>query len=264
VRIFATLKHIAMHPFLIGLWLAVGPSFSCAHVTSQVNKLICGSAALSALDRELADVFSNMQGQPLDQKKLQAEERAWLAAMLKDCADEACIETRYKARIAELRAESLKAASPAAYAETRPFPAPAATMALARAQLGKPCSYQPNVAGAVIPGFPKTARFLDVILAAGTVTVREKAGTRLAFLISSEGCHILDVVALPASAAGDRFLQCFVADPALSGFGVRNASTHGLDGFWAVDAETQKIERVAMGVLGIEKVVRCQQPERGE
>ncbi len=30
-----------------------GPSFSCAHVTSQVNKLICGTPELSRLDRQL-------------------------------------------------------------------------------------------------------------------------------------------------------------------------------------------------------------------
>lgn len=272
VKIFGTLKHIAMQPFLIGLWLAAqtagaGPSFSCAHVTSQVNKLICGSAELSALDRELANVFSNMQGQPLDQKKLQAEEHAWLAGMLRDCKDEGCIAAHYQARLAELRDQSLKAASPAVYEETRPFPAPAATLAQARALVGQGCSYQPDVVGAVIPGFTRAARFLDVILAAGTTTVREKDGVRFAFLISAgpgHSCQIRDVVTLPDSAVGDRFLQCSVADPALNGFGVRNARTHGLDGFWAVNAETQKIERVAMGVLGIEKLVRCQQPEHGE
>jgi hypothetical protein len=237
-------------------------------VTSQVNKLICGSNALSALDRELANVFNNMRGQPLDQKKLRSEEDAWLRALQRDCQDVACIESRYQARLAELRDESLQVASPAVYAETRPFPAPAKLLAQAQALVGTPCSYPKNVAGPVIPGFAPVARFLPVILAGGVTVVREKEGTRFAFLVFSapggSSCEIRDVVALPASAVGDRFLQCSVEDPALSGFGVRNLTTHGLDGFWSVDAESHKIARVAMGVLGIEKAVKCRQPETGE
>jgi uncharacterized protein YecT (DUF1311 family) len=244
-----------------------GPSFSCAHVTSQVNKIICASPALSALDRDLANVFTNMQGQPIDHKKLQSDEQAWLASLLHDCKDESCIETRYKARLAELRNQSLHTASPATYDETRPFPASPELLKQAQSLIGKSCSYQPNVAGAVIPGFTKAQRFLDVIFAAGVATVREKQGTRFAFLIASSpdnACHILDVVTLPATAVGDRFLQCSNFDPALNGFGVRNAKTHALDGFWAINPETHKIDRVPVGVLGIEKSIRCQQPENGE
>ncbi len=272
-EIFGTLKHIAMRILLVSSFIAMlsaqtpvaGPSFSCAHVTSQVNKLICASASLSALDRELATVFGNMQGQPLDQKKLQADEHAWLSALLRDCKDETCIEARYKGRLAELRDQSLKAASPAVYEETRPFPAPAAALAQAQALVGKACSYQPALVGAVIPGFSPAARFLDIISAAGTATVREKDGARFVFLIApGPSCQILDVVTLPASAVGDRFLQCSVPDPALNGFGVRDAKTHTLDGFWAINPQTQKLDRVAMAVLGIEKSIRCQQPEHGE
>lgn len=245
-----------------------GPSFSCAHVTSKVNHLICTSAVLSALDRELANVFQNMRGQPLDQKKLRSDEDAWLAALHHDCQDAACIQQRYEARLAQLRVQSLQAASPAAYAETRPFAVPAALLAEAQALVGTPCSYQKNVVGPVIPGFATAARFLPVILAGGVTVVRQKDGRRFAFLTfsapGSGSCEIRDVAALPASAVGDRFLQCSVADPALSGFGVRNGTTHALDGFWSVDPDTHKMERVAMGVLGIEKAVKCRQPESGE
>jgi uncharacterized protein YecT (DUF1311 family) len=267
MRLFWAVSFIAL-PFVSVLAADTGPSFSCAHVTSQVNKLICGSSALSALDRDLALVFGNMQGQPIDQQQLKADQKAWLAALLRDCQDEACIKGRYETRIAALREQSLRAASPAAYEETRPFPTPAPLLAQARALVGTACSYQPGVAGPVIPGFPKAARFQPVILAGGTTVVREKDGARFAFLVFSppgaNGCQIRDVVALPASAVGDRFLQCSATDPAVTGFGVRNAQTHGLDGFWSVDANTHKIERVAMSVLGIEKSVKCRQPETGE
>lgn len=245
-----------------------GPSFSCAHVTSQVNKLICASSSLSALDRELAVVFNNMRGQPLDQRKLRADEDAWLASLQRDCHDAACIQHKYEQRLAELRDQSLRVASPATYEETRPFPAPAAVLAEARALVSQACSYRPEIAGPIIPGFAPAARFHPVILAGGVTVVREKDGVRFAFLTftppGTSHCEIRDAVALPASTLGDRFLQCSVEDPRLYGFGVRNAKTHGLDAFWSVDSETHKIERVAMGVLGIEKAVRCQQPETGE
>jgi uncharacterized protein YecT (DUF1311 family) len=245
-----------------------GPSFSCAHVTSQVNKLICGSSTLSALDRQLAVVFNNMRGQPLDQKKLRSDEDAWLASLQRECSDEACIQGKYEERLAELRDQSLGVASPAEYAETRPFSAPAGLMAQARALVGKTCSYQPDIVGPVIPGFETVPHFLPVTLAGGVTVVREKDGARLAFLISSAGggssCEIRDVVALPAGTASGRFLQCSVNDPVLAGFGVRNAKTHSLDAFWSVNPETRKIDRVAMGVLGIEKSIKCQQPETGE
>jgi uncharacterized protein YecT (DUF1311 family) len=241
-----------------------GPSFSCAHVTSEVNKLICASPTLSALDRELANVFTNMQGQPIDQKKLQQEEKLWLSNLLRDCQDPACIQARYQARIAELKEQSLKAASPVAYEETRPFPAPPALWAQAQALVGKSCEYQKDVVGPIIPGFRKVPRFLPVTLASGVTVVRESGTTRFAFLVESSPCQVRDVVTLPASAVGDRFLQCSVSDPALTGFGIRNPQTHGLDAFWSVDPATHKIERVPMGVLGIEKSVKCQQPETAE
>jgi hypothetical protein len=265
MRLLAKLLFAAV---ALGQTQDTGPSFSCAHVTSQVNKLICGSNALSSLDRELANVFNNMRGQPLDQKKLRLDENAWLAGLQRDCQDVACIQNSYQARLAALREQSLQAASPAAYAETRPFFAPAGLLSQARALVGTPCSYEHNVAGPIIPGFAPAARFLPVILAGGVTVVREKDGARFAFLTFSpaggSSCEIRDVVALPATAVGDRFLQCSVIDPALNGFGVRNLRTHQLDGFWSIDAESRKIARVAMGVLGIEKAVKCQQPESGE
>jgi hypothetical protein len=230
--------------------------------------MICDSSELSALDRELANVFNNMRGQPIDQKKLRADEDAWLKNLLHDCTDQACVKSRYVARLSELRDQSLRAASPAAYEETRPFPAPPALMAEAQALVGKACSYRPNVAGPVIPGFQIAPGFLPVISTIGVTVVREKDGTRFAFLVVStpgaSDCKINDVVALPASATGSTFLQCSVEDPALNGFGVRNVKTHQLYGFWSLDADTRKFERVAMGVLGIEKAVRCQQPETAE
>jgi hypothetical protein len=209
-----------------------------------------------------------MRGQPLDQKKLRSDEDAWLTSVQRDCKDAACVQRKYEERLAELRDQSLRVASPAAYEETRPFPAPAALMAEARALVGAACSYRQNVVGPVIPGFDPAPRFLPVILAGGVAIVREKEGARFAFLTFSppggKDCEIRDAASLPASASAGTFLECSSADPPLTGFGVRNVKTHGLDAFWSINAETRRIERVPMGVLGIDKAVRCRQPESGE
>jgi hypothetical protein len=244
-----------------------GPSFSCVHVTSKVNKLICSSPKLSALDRQLAMLFNNMQGQPLDQTKLRHDEDRWLGALQRDCSEAACVQTRYEKRIATLKEESLTVASPAAYEQTRPFPAPEPLWKAARAMLGRSCTYAANVAGPMIPEFTRPVRFLPVILSGGVTVVAERHGVRFAFLTMTAdngACEIEDVVALPASTVPDRFLQCSNIDPQISGFGVRNLVTHRLDAFWEVSAEQHKLIRIPMGVLAIEKSVRCQTPETGE
>ncbi|MGA8025505.1 MAG: hypothetical protein WB992_00040 [Bryobacteraceae bacterium] len=244
-----------------------GPSFSCAHVTSKVNKLICGSPKVSALDRQLAMLFNNMQGQPLDRKGLRQDEDRWLGALQRECSDDACVQTRYEERIAELKDESLRVASPAAYDETLPFPAPEPLWKAARAMVGRSCTYAANVAGPVIPEFTRSVRFLPVILSGGVTVVAEKDGARFAFLTKTAddgACEIEDVVALPASAIGGRFLQCSNIDPQISGFGVRNGATQKLDAFWEVSAKQHILIRVPLGVLAIENSVRCRQPETGE
>ena len=187
--------------------------------------------------------------------------------MQRECSDAACVQTSYEERIAELKDESLRVASPAAYEQTLPFPTPEPLWRAVRAMVGRPCTYVANVAGPVIPEFTRSVRFLPVILSGGVTVVAEREGVRFAFLTNTgenNACEIDDVVALPASAVPDRFLQCSNIDPQISGFGVRNGTTHKLDAFWEVSAEQHKLIRVAMGVLAIEKSVRCRQPETGE
>lgn len=69
-------------------------------------------------------MFNNMRGQPIDQKKLQSDENVWITRMMRTCADATCIQSSYEMRLSELRDQSLRAASPAAYEETRSFPVP--------------------------------------------------------------------------------------------------------------------------------------------
>ena len=168
-------------------------------------------------------------------------------------------------RIKELADESLRAASPAAYEETRPFPAPENVAAEGGAAIGTACASSAQGLGPIVAGFTVPPRFIPVVSKAGLIAVREKGGVRFAFLLSMDdgNCQIRDAVVLPAQTTGDTFLQCAVVDPPLAGFGVRDPKTHGLYAFWSIEADTQ-IHRVPMGVLGVQGNVKCHQPESGE
>jgi uncharacterized protein len=242
-----------------------GPSFSCAHATSEVNKLICASADLSALDRELASVYGNMKGQPgIDMKAVQRDEDSWLKDLHNRCGDFACIRAAYESRIAVLRDQSRQAASPAAYDETRDFPAPAAALAAARAAIGKACTVDVGKGAPAFAGFTAPPPNLPIVSKGATVVIRESGGTRFAFLLATPlagGCTVSDVAVLPPVQRGDAVLQCAIADPPSHGFGVRRAGGV-LAGDWEVDTDLQRFDRVALGVLGVKP--RCQEPETGE
>jgi len=246
------------------------PSFDCSHVTSTVNKLICTTPDLAALDRELANVFQNTSGQAaFDAKALRREEDAWLAGMHKSCNDVDCIRTAYQKRLAELRDLSLRAASPAAYEETRPFPAPPALLAEAQALIGKSCGFEFMKPDPALPGFVPAKGMVPVIGQDLLVVPRDKGGSRFAFLFATpsddQSCTVRDVVVLPPPAPGDHFLNCALDawDPG-HGFGYRRAKTKPVVGYWVVKPEAMKFERVALAVLGSEDAVRCTEPEWGE
>ena len=247
-----------------------GPSFDCSRANSTVNKLICSTPELSALDRELAEMFQNMSGQAaFDAKALRREEDAWLADMHRRCNDAACIRTAYQQRLAQLRERSLRAASPAAYAETKPFPAPAALMAEAQGLVGKGCNFGFMKPDPALPGFVPSKGMVPVIDQTFVVVPRDKGGSRFAFLLLTAAddlnCGILDVAALPAPEPGDQFLRCTLDrwDPD-HGFGYRRAGHKIVEAYWVIDRKAQKFERVAIGVLGDPGAVHCTEPEWGE
>lgn len=93
-------------------WSDEGPSFSCARVTSTVNKLIWATPSLAALDRDLADLVKAMPAQPtVDAAALRAAEERWVADLLRRGNDAACIETSDRRHLDELRMTSAGAAS---------------------------------------------------------------------------------------------------------------------------------------------------------
>ncbi len=252
------------------------PSFSCANVTSAVNKLICASPDLAALDRALAAQFLDIMNQGgIDQKALRAEEDRWVATTLKTCSTHDCVAAAYRDRMAALLEAGKRAASPAAYGETRPFPAPDDVWADAAAHIGKSCApyvYRKSPFADYTPakGFLPIIQFPNA-----TVAPLEKNGARFAFVFAwptgdAGKCVVADVVALPTAAVANQFLWCSVDDSSAdltSGFGMR-APGGRLAAFWTVGIiapdKTPHAHRAPIDTLGWSGRIRCNEPESGE
>ena len=250
---------------------ADGPSFDCARVTSTVNRLICASPDLSARDRQLADHFRALLGQPaVDGAALRREEAAWLRDVRDACADAECVAQAYAARDAELLRRSRHAASPAADDETRPFVVDAGLWADARALRGSVCG-----SGEELPlaaGYGPVPGSLPVISNGSVVRARRKLGADFAFLLDTRKgkCRIVDVVALPSHVQAGNLLQCTVpADDGSgatlsAGVGLRRAGQKAPIAYWEVDLARGLLVRQPLGVLGWAQTLRCQEPETGE
>jgi uncharacterized protein YecT (DUF1311 family) len=226
---------------------ADGPSFDCARVTSHVNKTICASPELSALDRQLATHYRALLAQSgSEAPALQREEAQWLREVRDPCPDAACIAQAYALWDALLVARSRRLASaagglapgaamapsaapatnpvaraparppiptppsPAAAAETQPFAVEAALLADARALLGHACAPGEDVPQAA--GFAPVPGALPVVSDGSVVLVRRHIGADFAFLLDTRrsACRMADVVALPPHAQVGDLLQCTV------------------------------------------------------
>ncbi|HQR48291.1 MAG TPA: MliC family protein [Steroidobacteraceae bacterium] len=93
-----------------GVAAADGPSFDCRTVEAgSIASLICADSGLSALDRQLAQVYADASKKAVDEHPpvLKAEQRGWIKGR-DDCwkSDDrrACVEQEYRLRIAELQA----------------------------------------------------------------------------------------------------------------------------------------------------------------
>lgn len=100
--------------------VAQGPSFDCARANTAVEGAICGSAALSALDRQLASTYSARRAAlgPSERDRLLAEQRSWLGIRDRCGADTSCLTEVMRARVAAL--ESGAAAGPSDQAKSAP------------------------------------------------------------------------------------------------------------------------------------------------
>jgi uncharacterized protein len=247
---------------------ASGPSFDCGLVHSSVNKLICATPDIAALDRKVAADFNNAKYQGgSDGNALQAAEDAWLRDVRNKCADAICLRSAYQARDAKILDDSLRAASPAAYADTLPFPVDRTTWSEVRSFVGQSCSANSRDLHIARSGFSTPKGFLAIVGPGGFfVEALEKNGTRFAFLVqvadASGACAIRDVVVLPAPDKANAYLQCTIEDIGM-GPGMRRAGKSVVVAFWTIDAEKSALQRQPVNVLG-HGTIRCRQPESGE
>jgi uncharacterized protein len=245
-----------------------GPSFDCGRVHSDVNKLICATPDLAALDRKLAADFNNAKYQGgSDGKALQAAEDAWLRDVRNKCTDATCLRTAYQARDAKILEDSLRAASPAAYADTMPFPVDRTIWSEAHAFVGQTCSANSHDLHIARPGYSVPRGFLTIVGPQGFfVEALEKSGARFAFLVQvadgSGACTIRDVAVLPKPDKANAYLQCSIDDIGM-GPGMRLAGKSDVVAFWTIDAAKAALQRQPVNVLG-QGTIRCQQPESGE
>jgi len=250
---------------------APSPAFNCARAKSNVEHLICTTPELAQLDAQLGDIFLNSSGQAgLDAKALRRDEDQWLLKVRDACSDVACLKTAYEQRIQALQDQSLQAASPAAYAETRPFHADPALWANAKSLIGKSCDSLQTPAPAAA-GYAPIKGFLPVVANGASAHAFAKQGARFVFLfaIGKDGsqCSISDVVVLPDPRLADALLQCnspLQDASAMTGIGMRLSGQKKVVAYWAIDTERQVFNRVALGVLDAENSMHCQEPETGE
>ena len=283
---------------------APGPSFDCARVSSRVNKTICASPELSVLDRQLSEHYQALLAQSgSEAPALQREEAQWLREVRDPCPDAACIAQAYALWDAVLVARSRRLASagagagagappptpgvpppksaparvpdgpshapsPAAAAETQPFPVDAGVLADARALRGKACAPGEDV--------PQSAGFvsagsLPVVHDDSLVLVRRHLGADFAFLLDTRrnACRIVDVVALPPQAQAGYLLDCKVpaddGSAALSvGAGLRRPDTNAPLAYWEIDIAHGLLIRQPLGVLDWTRRLRCRLPEVGD
>jgi uncharacterized protein YecT (DUF1311 family) len=250
---------------------ADGPSLACARATAHVDKLICASPELSALDRRLADHYRALAARPgIDVAALQRDEARWLREVRDPCPDAACIAQAYAVWDSVLLARSHRAASPAATAETQPFRVDAALLADAQALRGKACA-----AGEDVPrseGFLPVPGVLPVVRDDAVVLVRRHLDADFAFLLDTRhaACRMVDMVALPPHAQAGKLLQCEVpaddgsATSLSTGVGLRRPGQAAPLAYWEIDVARGELIRQPVGVLGWAARLRCREPEVGE
>ena len=242
-----------------------GPSFDCKRATSQVNRLICASPELSALDRKLADDFHAVLYQGgIDPAAVSADQDHWLHKVRNACTTSACIAAAYQTRDSDLLAQSIRAASPAVANDMQPFPAPQSAIALARDWIGKPCGDAP---AKPLPQANRVPGMAVITTSHAYVSAMAIEGARFAVLLTYPGqdfaaCRVADVVVLPRHVMGEQLMQCHMVDGDSYGFAIRTAKG-ATTAYWSTDSETGIITRQPIHVIG-EANLRCQQPEEGE
>lgn len=85
------------------LALLAGPALAldCAKARTPVEKMICADKAVLALDGRMSGLYRRALDEGQEPETLRNTQRAWLADRDR-CTDRACVEARYRARVARL------------------------------------------------------------------------------------------------------------------------------------------------------------------
>ncbi|TFI59263.1 hypothetical protein E2493_05320 [Sphingomonas parva] len=83
---------------------ASGPSFNCRYGRSNSERMVCGSPALAAKDRQMASIYYAAMARvdPAARAHLRRS-RDWFLQRRERCGSEECVAAAYNARIAEIR-----------------------------------------------------------------------------------------------------------------------------------------------------------------
>jgi len=99
--------------------LFAGPSFDCGLASTMIEKTICKTPGLAALDLQLADAYrAILAAAPENRASLQASQAAWLLHRNGACKDgnDRCLEVLYRERVAELSEPPTRLALPLCHA----------------------------------------------------------------------------------------------------------------------------------------------------
>lgn len=84
---------------------AVAAGFDCKKATSDIEKIICSSERLSALDEALNKQFRDALEKADDRTSLVKAQKAWIQERNK-CVDSKCLEKAYESRQASLKSSA--------------------------------------------------------------------------------------------------------------------------------------------------------------
>lgn len=94
---------------------AVGPSFDCAKAGTQIEKLICATPAISALDLRMSEAYKQLLSASEDPASFKKEQSAWIKEKRNACKSAECLEAEYQSRTDDLEATLQYLSKPAEF-----------------------------------------------------------------------------------------------------------------------------------------------------
>jgi uncharacterized protein len=74
-------------------------SFDCKKAIKKIEKMICASTEISALDNDLAEAYKTATNGTGDSSTLVIDQKEWLQLKRASCKNQACLRTVYQNRI---------------------------------------------------------------------------------------------------------------------------------------------------------------------